>query len=117
MAEGIVVSVLSVPQAGRGAAGTRALVVPRDEEEAVVVGVFEGDEATAPALVGGRGYPDAARADEVVELVHVLDREEEVYAAPAPRHREGDLREHQSQAARAQRRHRRLGLGRVRLKL
>ncbi len=69
-----------------------------------------------PSSEGGPTF-EAARAHEVVELVHVLDREEEVYAAATARHRQRHLREHQAQAPGAQRRHRRLGLGRVRLKL
>src|SRR5205085_2447686 len=93
----------------------RLLAAPRDEEEAVAVRVFERDEAPAPALVRRRRDFEPARAHKVVELLNVLDREEEVYAAPSTRQRERHLREHQSKSARAQSRHRRLGLGLVRL--
>jgi hypothetical protein len=49
-----------------------------------------------------------------VEGVHVRDAEEEVYAAPAPAHRGRLAHERQAQRARAQRRHRRIGLRVVR---
>src|SRR5919197_2591988 len=81
----------SIPQAER-AARPRRLVRPLDEEEAVVVRVFEREEAAAPALVGRRRDLDAARAQEGVVVFNGLDREEEVDAAPAPRHRERHLR-------------------------
>src|SRR2546423_1706968 len=85
----------------------RAVRVPRDEEEAVLVRVYEREEATAPARVLRRLHVEPARAQELVELVHVLDREEEVYAAPPAHHRVRLLRQHQTEAARAQRHHRR----------
>src|SRR5438045_7421063 len=85
----------------------RAVRVPRDEEESVLVRVYEREEATAPARVLRRLHVEPARAQELVALVHILDGEEEVYAAPAAHHRVQRLPQHQAEPARPPPPHRR----------
>src|ERR1700749_4740165 len=72
----------------------RAVREPLDEEEPVAVRVNGREEAPAPRGVFGRVVSlYAARDEEFVELVNVLDRDEKIYSAPALRHRTRPLRE------------------------
>src|SRR5688572_9821895 len=84
---------------------------PSDKEEAVLIGILNGDEAAAPTFFDRWFHFDILTEKVFVVLVDVVNAQEEVCATSPPQHCFQILREGDLQVSGTQRSHRRFAGG------